>query len=176
MKLHYKKVGSGKPLIILHGLFGSGDNWQTLARRYGEENEVFLVDQRNHGHSDHSDDFSYEIMAEDLAEFIEDLGLDEFEIMGHSMGGKTAMVYAMNHDQGMDQLVVVDMAPKAYPIHHQKILDGLMSANLQELGSRGEVLKHMSQYEDNPGVQQFLMKNLYWKEKGNLHPRSGCKA
>ena len=168
MKLHFKKMGSGSPLIILHGLFGSGDNWQTLARKYGEEHEVFLVDQRNHGHSPHSEDFSYELMAQDLATFIDDQGLDDFSILGHSMGGKTAMVYAMNFDQGLEQLIVVDMAPKAYPVHHRSILDGLISANLETKTSRKEVQKHIQEYEQNQAVQQFLLKNLYWKSKGEL--------
>ncbi|MGB0423571.1 MAG: alpha/beta fold hydrolase, partial [Flavobacteriales bacterium] len=168
MKLHYKKMGEGSPLLILHGLFGSGDNWQTLARKYGEEHEVYLIDQRNHGHSPHSNEFSYELMAADLAEFIEDQGFEEFSILGHSMGGKTAMVYAMNYDQGLEQMIIVDMAPKAYPVHHRSILDGLISANLSEKTSRKQVQQHIEQFEPNVSVQQFLMKNLYWKNKGEL--------
>lgn len=176
MKLHFKAVGEGKPLIILHGLFGSGDNWQTLARRYGDEYEVFLVDQRNHGHSPHSDEFSYQLMAEDLAEFVEDRGFDEFAIMGHSMGGKTAMVYAMRFDQGLDQLVVVDMAPKSYPVHHGAIMKGLKSADLAQLTSRKQVIEHMSQFESNQATLQFLAKNLYWIEKGKLAWRFNVDA
>lgn len=168
MKLHYKKMGEGSPLIILHGLFGSGDNWQTLGRKYGEEHEVFLVDQRNHGHSPHSDEFSYELMAEDVAEFVEDQGLEEFAILGHSMGGKTAMVYAMNYDQGLEKMIVVDMAPKAYPVHHRAILDGLLSSDLGNKTSRKEVQQHIQKFEENQSVQQFLMKNLFWKSKGEL--------
>ena len=168
MKLHFKTFGEGDPLIILHGLFGSGDNWQTLAKQYAETHKVYLVDQRNHGHSPHSDEFSYELMAADLAELIEDEGLENISILGHSMGGKTAMVHACTYDQDVVKLIIVDMAPKAYPIHHRMILDGLMSADLANKRSRGEVNEHLASFESNAAVRQFLMKNLYWKEKGEL--------
>lgn len=168
MKLHYTTLGEGDPLIILHGLFGSGDNWQTLARRFAETHQVFLVDQRNHGHSPHSDAFSYELMAADLAEFIEDHDLENVTILGHSMGGKTAMVHACNFDQDVVKLIIVDMAPKSYPVHHRDILDGLLSADLKAIASRGGVDKHLQSYEPNAAVRQFLLKNLYWIEKGVL--------
>ncbi len=176
MKLHYKAIGEGKPLIILHGLFGSGDNWQTLARRYSDEYEVFLVDQRNHGHSPHTEEFSYQLMAEDLAEFVEDQRFDEFAVMGHSMGGKTAMVYAMEFDQGLDQLIIVDMAPKSYPVNHGAIMKGLKKADFTKLSSRKEVIEHMMRYENNQATLQFLAKNLYWIEKGKLAWRFNVDA
>lgn len=168
MKLHFKTLGEGDPLIILHGLFGSGDNWQTLARQYAETHKVYLVDQRNHGHSPHSDEFSYELMAADLAELIEDEGLENISILGHSMGGKTAMVHACNYDQDVVKLIIVDMAPKAYPVHHRLILDGLMSAGLDHKRSRAEVNEHLESFESNASVRQFLMKNLYWRAKEEL--------
>src|SRR5690606_10726753 len=94
MKLAFKKLGSGEPLIILHGLFGSSDNWQTLGRQFAENFTVYLVDQRNHGHSPHSEDFSYDFMADDLAELFSDENIEKASIIGHSMGGKTAMRFA----------------------------------------------------------------------------------
>jgi esterase len=99
MKLHYRELGEGEPLIILHGLFGSSDNWQTLAKKWAENFRVILVDQRNHGHSPKSDAFSYELMRHDLEELVNDLQLTQFNIMGHSMGGKTAMHYAIHNPE-----------------------------------------------------------------------------
>ncbi|WP_306640899.1 alpha/beta fold hydrolase [Sanyastnella coralliicola] len=169
MELFYRKIGEeGRPLIILHGLFGSGDNWQTLARSYAEDHQVYLVDQRNHGRSPHADEFSYELMADDLAKFVEDHDLTDVDMIGHSMGGKTAMLFASEHSYALNKLIVADMAPKPYPLHHQKILEALMTADLNSLGTRGAVGKHLEQHIEEEGVRQFLLKNLYWKNKGEL--------
>ena len=168
MKLNFKKFGEGQPVIILHGLFGSSDNWQTHGKKLANYFEVYLVDQRNHGKSDWSDDFSYELMAEDLKAFIDEHNLDDVIIIGHSMGGKTAMFFAQQHEELINKLVIVDMGIKSYPVHHDRIIEGLKSLNLEEISSRGEANKALAKYIDNNSIRQFLLKNLYWKEKGQL--------
>ena len=176
MKLFYRTLGEGPPLLILHGLFGSGDNWQTLARSYAETHTVYLIDQRNHGRSEHSDDFSYRLMADDLNELIEELDLTEVNMIGHSMGGKTAMLYASEHSYAVNKLIIADMAPKPYPVHHRPIIDALLEADLSILNSRSAVSKHLESRIPEASVRQFLLKNLYWKEKGQLAWRFNVKA
>lgn len=161
-------MGSGQPLIILHGLFGSSDNWQTHGKKLAEYFEVYLVDQRNHGKSDWSDAFSYELMAADLFEFVQEHNLEDFILMGHSMGGKTAMYFAQEHEDLLDKLIVVDMGVKSYPVHHDRILEGLKSLDLSTIDSRGDAQKALAEYIDDASIRQFLLKNLYWKSKGQL--------
>lgn len=166
MKLNYKVIGEGeKPLIILHGLFGSSDNWMTVARHLAEHNfKCYLLDQRNHGDSPHSEEFSYQAMSDDLKEFITEHDLQHADIMGHSMGGKTAMHFAVQHPQLLDKLIVVDIAPKAYPVHHDQIIAGLESIDVGHLKSRTEADKQLAKYVDERGIRAFLLKNLYRKE------------
>lgn len=161
-------MGSGQPLIILHGLFGSSDNWQTHGKKLAEYFEVYLVDQRNHGKSDWSDAFSYELMAVDLFEFVQEHNLEDFILMGHSMGGKTAMYFAQEHEDLLEKLIVVDMGVKSYPVHHDRILEGLKSLDLSIIDSRGDAQKALAEYIDDASIRQFLLKNLYWKTKGQL--------
>lgn len=168
MKLHYKKMGTGRPLVILHGLFGSSDNWQTHGKKLAEYFEVYLVDQRNHGKSEWSDAFSYELMASDLYEFFETHDLQDAILMGHSMGGKTAMYFTQEHEDLIEKLIVVDMGVKSYPIHHDSILEGLKSLDLSVIGSRGAAQKELAKYIDDAAIRQFLLKNLYWESKGQL--------
>lgn len=161
MKLNYKLLGeSDKALIILHGLFGSSDNWLTIGRKLAEQYKVYIVDQRNHGDSPHDKTHTYEAMAEDLKEFIDTHKIENPHIMGHSMGGKTAMTFAVKYPDLFDKLIVVDIAPKAYPVHHDQILDGLKSINLAEVKTRGDAEKQLSNYVPELGVRQFLLKNL----------------
>lgn len=168
MKLHHRILGEGRPLVILHGLFGNSDNWQTHAKKLADYFQVILVDQRNHGHSDWSDDFSYDLLAEDLHELLTDLGLDDVMLLGHSMGGKTAMRYAQLYPENIEKLIVADMGIKRYPPHHQDILEGLRKVDLNIVRSRGEVESILEPYIPVVGTRQFLLKNLYWKEKGQL--------
>ena len=168
MKLHYREMGEGQPFVILHGLFGFSDNWQTHAKKLAEYYRVILVDQRNHGHSDWSDDFSYELMAEDLHDLCVDLKLEKIILMGHSMGGKTAMLFAQHYPDVIDKLIVVDMGIKRYPMHHQQILAGLNEIDLSQINVRSEVDEILKNYIDSVGIRQFLLKNIYWKEKGKL--------
>ncbi|PWH85048.1 alpha/beta fold hydrolase [Brumimicrobium oceani] len=168
MELHYKQFGEGKAFIVLHGLFGSSDNWQTHGKKLGEYFDVYLVDQRNHGESGWSDEFSYDVMAEDLHEFIQSHHLEEIILMGHSMGGKTAMRYAQKYPEMIDKLIIVDMGIKEYPVSHDTIIEGLKSIDLSVIHSRSGASEQLSKYINNKSIRQFLLKNLYWKEKGQL--------
>lgn len=168
MKLHYRKMGQGQPLVILHGLFGSSDNWQTLGRKFAEDFEVYLVDLRNHGHSPHHDEFSYQLMVDDVFEFFQTEFLSDVILVGHSMGGKAAMWFAQQHPHYLEKLIVVDMGIKSYPSHHDKILAGLNAVDVNVVKSRGEADRILGEYVPELGVKQFLLKNLYWVEKGQL--------
>jgi len=168
MELNFKKLGEGQPLIILHGLFGSLDNWMTLAKKFAEDFEVYLVDARNHGQSPHTDEFGYDVMAQDLKEFISQQNISDPIVLGHSMGGKTAMLFALQNAEMLQKLIVVDIAPKKYPIHHREILDALLSLDFSQIKSRGEADDELAKMIDNFAVRQFLLKNLYWKEKDKL--------
>lgn len=177
MKLFSRIEGEGRPLIILHGLFGMSDNWMTHAKNYAELGfEVHVLDQRNHGQSPHSSDFSYQLMADDLLEYINDNGLESANIIGHSMGGKVAMLFACQHPEMVERLIVVDIAPKAYPLHHQSILAGLHSLDFSELTSRGAADKKLAETIADVGVRQFLLKSLYWVKKGKLALRFNLEA
>ncbi len=168
MQLNFKKFGNGEPLIILHGLFGSLDNWLTLAKNLGENFEVFIVDARNHGQSPHSDEFNYKVMANDLYEFILQNDIVNPIILGHSMGGKTAMQFAMNYPNQLSKLIVVDIAPKAYPVHHTEILKGLFSINFETIKTRKDADEKLSETVSDFSIRQFLLKNLFWKDKETL--------
>ena len=170
--LHSKIIGKGKPLLILHGLLGMGDNWITMARRYAEGGfEVHLIDQRNHGKSFHSDEMNYEVMLDDLHNYIAYYQLDSFGLLGHSMGGKTAMYYATNYPQAVDKLIVVDIAPKYYPPHHRFIFKALNKIKPEEFTGRKAIEAVLQTDIETPAIRQFLMKNLarqknhsfYWK-------------
>ena len=176
MKLFSRIMGSGQPLLIVHGLFGMSDNWQRLAKQFSEYFEVHLIDQRNHGRSPHSDAFNYSVMAADLVEYISRHQLQKVLLMGHSLGGKTAMQLAVNHPDLLDKLIVVDISPKYYPVHHDVIVEGLQSLDFSVLKSRGEAEKQLATYIPEAGVSQFLLKSLYWKEKGQLAFRFNLAA
>lgn len=167
--LHSKIIGEGKPLLILHGFLGMSDNWKTLGSQYSKEGfQVHLIDQRNHGKSFWSDDFNYDLLAKDLVDYIEHHRLEKAAIIGHSMGGKTAMQFACSYAGLVEKLIVADIAPKFYPPHHQNIVDALNLLKLDELGSRSEAETELQRHLNERGIRQFLLKNLYWEEKGKL--------
>ena len=168
MKLHYREMGVGQPMVILHGLFGNSDNWQTHAKKLAEYFRVILVDQRNHGHSDWSNDFSYDLMSQDLFELFQELDLKKVILLGHSMGGKTAIQFTQEHSNLIEKLIIIDIGVKEYPMHHAEILKGLHAIDLNKVNTRGEAESILSNYIESNGVRQFLLKNLYWKEKGIL--------
>ena len=176
MKLFYRQSGAGPPLIILHGLFGSSDNWYTLAKLFSLHFTVFLIDQRNHGQSPHSDEFNYRLLTEDLQEFIEEHKLQRPSIIGHSMGGKTAMNYAVRNGENVDKLIIVDIVPKRYPVHHDHILEGLMAVTAANLDSRNDADRMLAGFVPEPAVRQFLLKNLSRKSTGGFEWKINVEA
>ncbi len=169
MLLHSNILGEGPPFIILHGFLGMSDNWKTLGRKFSEEGyQVHLVDQRNHGRSFHDTTFDYEALAEDLKHYCEELQLKNIVLLGHSMGGKTAMVFTSQYPDLVSKLLVADISPRYYPVHHDTILEGLSSLDFNTIKSRGEADEQLSNYVPEFGTRQFLLKNLYWIEKEQL--------
>jgi pimeloyl-ACP methyl ester carboxylesterase len=169
MILHSNIIGEGKPFVILHGFLGMSDNWKTLGRQFGEQGfQIHLVDQRNHGRSFWDNHFSYELLADDLKKYCEAHGLDEIVLLGHSMGGKTAMLFSSLNSGLVSKLLVADISPRFYPVHHDIILEGLSALDFETIKSRGEADKVLSTYVSDFGTRQFLLKNLYWVEKGRL--------
>jgi pimeloyl-ACP methyl ester carboxylesterase len=169
MQLAYTKLGIGHPLFILHGLYGSGDNWITVGRKLSETFEVYLVDLRNHGRSPHSDVHTYEAMAEDIKELLDSLGIEKASIIGHSMGGKVAMFFAAKYKGLLSNLIIVDIAPKTYTeeernakeiTNHRTILEAMASADLKSAKTRDEVENSLKLQIGSDRVRQFIMKNV----------------
>lgn len=160
-KLFYKEYGEGHPLIILHGLLGASGNWHTLSRKvFSRHYRVLAVDQRNHGRSFHSDRHDYPAMAEDLWRFMDEVGIASTYVLGHSMGGKTAMYAALAFPERIDRLIVVDMAPKKYPPHHAYILEALQDLDLSAYERRREIDEALAVSIPSVPIRQFLLKNL----------------
>ena len=176
MKLFSRIMGEGQPILIVHGLFGMSDNWQSLGKKFADFYEVHLIDQRNHGRSPHSAIFNYEVLANDLLNYIKNHKLKNVILMGHSLGGKTAMQLAVKHPDLVQKLIIVDISPKAYPVHHDKIIEALQSLDFDDLKSRGEADIKLAEYIDDASVRQFLLKSLYWVEKEQLAFRFNLKA
>jgi pimeloyl-ACP methyl ester carboxylesterase len=170
MKLFFRKYGdAGPPLIILHGLYGSSDNWVSIARELSDQFEVYVPDQRNHGESPHDEVHDYRSMSNDLCEFMDEHGIEKAALLGHSMGGKTAMLFAMECPERIASLIVVDIAPVPYhdlatnsriAANHGKMIDAMMAVDITSADSRGEVSKALSTAIGSKRVRMFLMKNL----------------
>ncbi|WP_432472182.1 alpha/beta fold hydrolase [Amphritea sp. HPY] len=165
MKLNVQILGNGKPLIIMHGLFGTLENWGGQIKALAEHFTVYAVDMRNHGRSPHNDTISYPEMAEDIIQLMDDHCLSSTSIIGHSMGGKAAMQLALNNPQRIDKLIIVDIAPVQYPHHHQDVLRGLNAVDLGTLKSRNDADQQLSLFIPEMAVRQFLLKNLYRDEQ-----------
>ncbi len=179
MELHFRKYGSGRPLIILHGIFGISDNWVSFGKRIAESGyKVFILDQRNHGRSPHHYALNYYALVDDLKEFIEQQGIKDPIIMGHSMGGKVAMRYTLENPHDVHALIVVDTSMRTYISHtyHRGLIDAMKSVDFTKMKSRKEVGKHLSESIHIPRIVQFLMKNLFWKEKNLLGWRINLEA
>ena len=167
--LHSRIEGEGKPLLIIHGFLGTSDNWKTLGGQYADKGfQVHAVDMRNHGKSFHSDEFTYDAMVQDLVDYCNGHQISKADVIGHSMGGKAAMFFAVHYPEKVNRLVIADIGPKYYRPHHQDILAGLNAVDFSLKPERSDVEAILSQYIDDAGTRQFLMKNLYWKEPGQL--------
>jgi pimeloyl-ACP methyl ester carboxylesterase len=160
MQLHYQTLGLGQPLILLHGLFGSADNWGTIAKHFSQTHQVISVDLRNHGRSPHTDSQNYTDMAGDLIELCDSLNLDTIHLLGHSLGGKVAMQFATQYPEHVDQLIVVDIAMRTYPDAQTYLIDAMMAVDLSTVRSRSEVDQILSTTIENAKVRQFLLMNL----------------
>jgi esterase len=153
-------MGAGPPLILLHGLFGSSDNLKTVARALSTQHKVYSFDLRNHGLSSHAPDISYPLIAADIRETMQELGVERAAVMGHSMGGKAAMQLAMNHPAMVSQLCVADIAPVMYPPHHRNVLAGLTAILKTTISSRRQANALLADYVEDAATRGFLLKSL----------------
>ena len=177
-QLLYSKIeGKGKPLLILHGFLGMSDNWKSIGVKFAENGfEVHMLDLRNHGRSFHSEDFNYEVMVNDILKYCQHHSLENIDLLGHSMGGKVAMLFATIYPNLVKKLIIADIGLKQYPQHHQDILAGLNAVDFSAKPDRGEVEEILLPYISDFGTRQFLMKSLYWKEQGQLAYRFNLKV
>jgi esterase len=173
MELSYRKLGAGKPVIILHGLYGSSDNWYTIGRALADQHEVFIPDQRNHGNSLHSADHDYNIMADDLNDFFIQHNLQKAVILGHSMGGKTALAFGLKYPEKVEKMIVVDISPFGYDetsapevVSHEQIMRSLMMLQPETLKGRKDADDRLQGHIRQEPVRQFLLKNLKRNHEG----------
>ncbi|HHY86163.1 MAG TPA: alpha/beta fold hydrolase [Verrucomicrobia bacterium] len=171
MELHYQETGTGAPLIVLHGLFGSLDNWAPVNRQLSRNFRVIAVDLRNHGRSPHSPEMNFSVMAEDILELMTRLGLEQSHLLGHSMGGKAAMQLALNHPERVDRLVVADVAPVRYPPSHTHLIRAMMSLNVEALETRSQAESALESSIPDRQVRQFLLKSLARDDSGRFRWR-----
>ena len=174
--LHSNIHGQGQPFVILHGFLGMGDNWKTIGSRFANDYEVHLIDQRNHGRSFHDDAFSYEVLVDDLFNYITHHKLNRVDLLGHSMGGKTAMLFSVTYPELVNRLIVADISPKFYPNHHEHILNGLNAIDFSNITSRNDIEAELSNYIAEPGIRQFLLKNVYRVSKDTYGYRFHLKS
>lgn len=171
MKLFYREEGKGNPqkIVIVHGLYGSSDNWLTVGKKLGQKNHVYMIDQRNHGRSPMAEDHTYEGMVADLANFFDEHNIDKAVVIGHSMGGKTAMFFASEYPERVNKLVVADIAPKNYfeledksqYYQHHYILESLKELRVHQYESRDEIADFLRLKFDSESLVMFLLKNVY---------------
>lgn len=167
--LYSRIEGQGRALLIIHGFLGMSDNWKSFGSLYAAEGfQTHILDLRNHGKSFHSNNFSYDVMSQDVLEYCQEHNLDKVSIIGHSMGGKVAMLFATLYSEMVEKLIVADIGPKYYKLHHQDIFTGLNAVDFSSKPSRTEVEQILYPFIPDFGTRQFLMKNLYWVEPGQL--------
>lgn len=167
MKLHFRKYGNGQPLIILHGLFGSSDNWVSIARQLQNDFSVYLPDLRNHGLSPHSSSHDYDSMRDDLYELVTDLKIKRFFLAGHSMGGKTAIKFALKWPEMLYGLLIADISPYESRPHaasvyeiHSTIIRALLTYDIKNAASRGDIDKILSKDIPSDNIRSLIMKNI----------------
>ena len=165
-KLHFTSTGGGQPLVVLHGLFGSGRNWQTHARRFATHYRVVSVDLRNHGDSFHADEMNYSLMADDVKALLHQLQIDRCYILGHSMGGKVAMALALQHTDLFAAMIVADIAPVAYFHHYDDLIDPILALHLEQLESRAQADHMLRQNIPEDQLRAFLLQNLIRESGG----------
>lgn len=165
MKLFFRKSGSGRPLVILHGLFGISDNWAALAKQWSEHFTVYTLDLRNHGQSPHSEEWNYAVMAEDVLEFLGDEKLNNVTLLGHSMGGKVAMRLSIDYPMAVSRLIVSDIAPRQYASQNKDVVAALLKVDLNLVHTRKDAEAILKNDLHDNGTIQFLLKNLFWKEQ-----------
>ena len=168
MQLHFKEYGQGRAVVLLHGLFGSSDNWHPIAVRLADKFHVFAVDHRNHGQSPHSVEMDYPVMAADVDRFFVMRGLDSALVIGHSMGGKTAMQLALHFPQRVEKLIVADMAPRAYAASHDTIFAALLGLDLPKFQTRTQIEDALASEIPNQVLRRFLLKNLGRSPEGRF--------
>jgi pimeloyl-ACP methyl ester carboxylesterase len=173
--LHHKILGEGFPVIVLHGLFGSGANWQSVANALAKSFRVILVDLRNHGSSPHSEIMNYSVMVEDISELQTSLAFGKADLLGHSMGGKVAMHFSQEYPEQVRKLVVVDAAPKQYPPWHRGILDALLGLDLNQPRTRAEIESVLEPAIPDLAVRRFLLMNLRADPQGRWYWRLGVQ-
>ncbi len=168
MKLFYRHYGKGKPLIILHGVFGISDNWVTFARKMADKYEVFIPDQRNHGQSPHDPTFNYSVLCADLYEFIEGHNIEDPIILGHSMGGKVAMHFALENPDMLKSLIIADISMRMYSCQHrhQEIIDAMLNVDFTDAETRQDVVGQLKPKIREERIRLFIMKNIYRSEHG----------
>ena len=177
IELHATVLGEGQPFLILHGFLGMSDNWKTLGNKFAEAGyQVHLLDQRNHGRSPHTPEMNYEVLATDIYDYCQTHNLKNIILLGHSMGGKAAMLAAGKYPDLIDKLIVVDISPKYYAPHHDQIMAGLTALENQNLTSRKDAEEFLAKFVEDAGTRMFLLKNLYWKTKEKLALRLNLKV
>jgi len=186
MELFYRKYGeAGPPMVIVHGLYGSGDNWVSIARELSDHFEVFVVDQRNHGQSPHSEVHNYPALRDDLKQFLDDHGIEKAVLIGHSMGGKTIMAFAMSWPERVQSLISVDIAPRPYhdlalnshqAANHAQMIDAMLALDLTGMESREEVDQALSTEIGSDRVRSFLLKNVQRNDEGQFYWRINLRA
>ncbi len=176
MELYHQHFGEGKPMIILHGLFGMSDNWVALAKRYAEDYSVHVIDQRNHGRSQWHDVFNYAAMVDDVLEFMESHQMESAVFLGHSMGGKVSMQFALDNPEKVEKLIVADISADAYNHTHDTFIEAMLSIEVEKYDKRSEVSKAMKEKIEDERIRQFLMKNLHWKDRSTMGWKANLKV
>jgi esterase len=178
MKLFCRQFGTGHPVVILHGLFGLSDNWVTFGRQLSEHYSVYIPDLRNHGQSPHSNVFDFPSLENDLVEMFEEKELDHVFLIGHSLGGKTAMFFTLHHPKLVKKLVIVDISLRKSPPNreHQLLLDAMIGVDFTAAKSRGDVERQLQAEIKSPKLRQFLMKNVYWRDRHSLDWRLNLQS